>query len=77
MARRMKRAQRQTVLAAIARREWLLQMLALGAASCGRGGDRAYTRGNTLVMGIRDVKELEYDDFRYPGCVLAPPGSGG
>ena len=26
-------------LAAIARRKWLLQMLALGAAGCRRGGD--------------------------------------
>jgi peptide/nickel transport system substrate-binding protein len=49
----MKRAQRQAVLAAIARREWLLQMLALGAAGCGRGGeDRAYSHGNTLIAAV-------------------------
>jgi len=53
MDRRMMRlAQRQAVLAAIARREWLLQMLALGAAGCRRGGDRAYARGNTLTAGV-------------------------
>jgi ABC-type transport system substrate-binding protein len=47
-----KRTQHQAVLAAIARREWLLQMLALGVAGCGRGGDRAYARGNTLIAGV-------------------------
>ena len=53
MDRRMiKRAHRRAVLAAIRRREWLLQMLALGAAGCGRGEDRAYSRGNTLIAGI-------------------------
>jgi peptide/nickel transport system substrate-binding protein len=49
----MKRAQqRQAVFAAIRRREWLLQILALGAASCGRGEDRAYARGNTLIIAV-------------------------
>jgi len=53
MARRMtKREQQQAVLAAIARREWLRQMLALGAAGCGRGGDRAYSRANTLIAAV-------------------------
>ena len=53
MRRMMKGAQRQAVLAAIARREWLLQMLALGAAGCrARSGDPAYSRGNTLVAGF-------------------------
>jgi hypothetical protein len=32
----MKRAQRQAILAAIARREWLLRVLALTAVGCGR-----------------------------------------
>ena len=52
--RMLRQAQRQAVLAAIARREWLLHIVALAAAGCGRGGDRAYARGNTLVMWIRD-----------------------
>ena len=43
-----KRAQRHAVLAAIARREWLLQMLALGAAGCGR--DRALGRSSQLII---------------------------
>jgi len=34
--RMMKRAHRQAVLAAIARREWLLRVLALTAVGCGR-----------------------------------------
>ena len=34
-----KRVDRQAILAAIARREWLLQMLALGAAGCVRRDD--------------------------------------
>jgi len=45
---------RSAVLATIARREWLLQMLALGAVGCGRGGDRAYARGNTLIVEVFD-----------------------
>ena len=62
--RRMKRTRRQAVLAAIARREWLLQMLALGAAAgCGRSDDPAYSRGNTLVMAIREVSDLKYDNM--------------
>ena len=44
--------QRQAVLAAIARREWLLQMLALSAAGCRRVEDRAYARGNMLIAAI-------------------------
>jgi len=43
-----KRAQRQALLAAIARREWLLQILALGAAGCGR--DRAQAGESTLTI---------------------------
>ena len=40
--------QRRAVLAAIARREWLLQMLALAAAGCGR--DRALGRSSQLII---------------------------
>ena len=69
----MKRAQRQAVLAAIARREWLLQMLALGAAGCGRSGDRAYARGNTLIAGISgnsldDERPIRPDFQGEPSC---------
>ena len=53
MARRLtRRADQQAVLAAIARREWLLQMLTLAAAGCRRVEDRAYARGNTLIAAI-------------------------
>ena len=48
------RNDRRAVLAAIARREWLVQMLALGAAGCRRGGDRAYSRGNTLIFALTE-----------------------
>ena len=51
MARRMmKRAQRQAVLAAIARREWLLQMVALTATGCGRATGRASSHDSTLTI---------------------------
>jgi len=53
----MKRAQRQAVLAAIARREWLLQMLVVGAAGCRRSDDPAYARGNTLVVAVNSVQD--------------------
>jgi peptide/nickel transport system substrate-binding protein len=62
----VERAQRQAVLAAIARREWLLQMLALGAAGCGRSGDRAYARGNTLIAavdGYENDRPLSMDEY--------------
>ena len=70
MDRRMlKRAQRQAVLAAIARREWLLQMLALGAAGCRRSDDPAYSRSNTLVVAVNSVGDLNETPlafFRFP-----------
>jgi len=50
----LRRARQQAILAAIARREWLLQMLALGAAGCRRAEDRAYSRGNTLIAGVSE-----------------------
>jgi len=53
--RRFASRDRRALLAAIARREWLLRMLALGAAGCHRAGDPAYVRGNTLVTAIGDV----------------------
>ena len=56
-------AQRQAVLAAIAGREWLLQMLALGAAGCSRGGDRAYSRRNTLIVAVPDGTPLIAEGF--------------
>jgi hypothetical protein len=58
-----KRAQQRAVLAAIRRREWLLQMLALGAAGCRNAGDPAYARGSTLVMAVPDVRVLDYDEW--------------
>ena len=63
MDRRMRQqTQRQAVLAAIRRREWLLQMLALGAAGCRRRDDPAYARGNTLVMAVNSVEEVKPDN---------------
>ena len=63
MAKRMmKRTLRDAVLAGIARREWLLRMLALGAAvSCRRSDDPAYARGNTLVMAVSSVEDVKPD----------------
>ena len=48
----MCRNRQQAILAAIARREWLLQMLALGAAACRRAEDRAYARDHTLIAAV-------------------------
>jgi hypothetical protein len=45
-------SRRRVALAAIARREWLLQMLALGAAGCRNAGDPASARGATMVMAV-------------------------
>jgi hypothetical protein len=66
-----KRVCRQAVLAAIARREWLLQMLALGAAvGCQRSDDPAYSRGNTLVMAYPEKLSLRYDDLSIQSLYL-------
>ena len=72
------RTHRHAVLAAIARRQWLLQMLALGAvAGCRRrDDDPAYARGNTLVMAYPENRGLRYDELACPEPVSAPPGSG-
>ena len=50
----------RAILAAIARREWLLQMLALGAAGCARTTDRAYARGNTLIAAVDSLGTASY-----------------
>jgi hypothetical protein len=49
------------MLTAIARREWLLQMLALGAAGCRNADDPAYARGSTVVMAVPDVEAVKPD----------------
>jgi ABC-type transport system substrate-binding protein len=56
-------AGRQAVLAAIARREWLLQMLALGAAGCRNATAPAYARGSTVVMAVPDVEAVKPDNW--------------
>jgi len=54
---------RQAVLADIARREWLLQILALGAAGCRRGEDRAYSRGTTATIAYEErALNPDYDE---------------
>ena len=64
MDRRMtKRAQQQAILAAIARREWLLQMLALGAAGCGRRGNRDNSRSTTATIAYEERNlNPDYDE---------------
>ena len=36
--------------------------LAVAAAGC-RRGDVAYSRGNTLIMAVRDVSDVKYDNM--------------
>lgn len=47
-------------LAAIARREWLLQMLALGAAGCVRS-DPARSRASMLIMAVDSIDAIRPD----------------
>ena len=50
----------------LARREWLLQMLAFGAAACGRRiDDPAHARGSTVVMAIPGPGVLQYDAWGF------------
>ena len=60
--RMMKRAQRQAVLAAIARREWLRQMLALTAAGCVRRDSRGNARPSTVIMAVSSVEDIKPDN---------------
>ena len=66
MARRSRKrltAHRRAVLAAIARREWLLQMLALGAACCARREDRRGSLGTTVTIAYEEENlEIDYDE---------------
>lgn len=50
---------RKAILAAIARREWLLRMLALGAARC--ASDRRPHEEPTLTVARRAVSGTETD----------------
>jgi len=60
--RMMKRAQQQAALAAIARREWLLQMLALTAAGCARRDSRGNARPSTVIMAVSSVEDIKPDN---------------
>ena len=61
MLARSARDGRRAVLAAIARREWLLQLLALGAAACRRRDDRAASRASTLIMAVDSIDVIRPD----------------
>ena len=65
-------AKRRLVLAAIARREWLLQMLTIAAAGCGRAGDSAYARGSTVVMAVPDVEAVKPDNWDLDFLTFLP-----
>ena len=67
-----KRAQRQDVVAAIARREWLLQMLALGVAGCRRDVDAAYARGSTVVMAVPNAGVLDFHAWGFDFLTFLP-----
>ena len=73
MDRRMMRlAQRQAVLAAIARREWLLQMLAVAATGCVRRDDPARSRASTLIMAVDSINVVR-PDWTYADFLVFSP----
>jgi len=57
----MKRAQ-HAILAAIARREWLLQMLAFAAAGCARRDGGGHARSSTVTMAVSSVEDIKPDN---------------
>jgi len=63
---------RRVVLADIARREWLLSVMALAAAGCRRAEDRAYARGNTLIVAVRDVSVILPDATDLDFLIFLP-----
>jgi peptide/nickel transport system substrate-binding protein len=52
---------RRSVLAGVARREWLLQMLALTAAGCARRDRRGNARASTVIMAVSSVNDIKPD----------------
>lgn len=62
---------RRAVLAAIARREWLLQMLALGAAGCGRG-DQTAARASTVTIACRGISVFDPDERDSHALIFLP-----
>ena len=63
---------RTSALAAIARREWLLQMLALSAAGCGRGEDRTASRATTLTMAVGEIRWIKPDVTDLDQLIFLP-----
>ncbi len=62
-------------LRSIERREFLqlcAGSLALAAVGCGRTKDRAYARGNTLVMAVSSVNDIKPDESDLDFLVFSP-----
>ena len=70
----MTRTRSRAVLAAIARREWLLQMLTIAAAGCRRADDSAYARGSTVVMAVPDIEAVKPDNWDLDFLTFLPLG---
>ena len=70
--RTVRRAQRQALLAAIARREWLLQMLAVAATGCVRRDDPARSRASTLIMAVDSIDAVRPDWTDADFLVFSP-----
>ena len=68
----MKQTRRQAVLAAIARREWLLQMLALSVAGCARRAEPLASRASTLIMAVDSIDALRPDFTDADFLVFSP-----
>ena len=47
-------------------------MVALGAAGCRRAEDRAYLRGNTLIVAVRDVSVILPDATDLDFLIFLP-----
>jgi peptide/nickel transport system substrate-binding protein len=63
---------RRVVLASVARREWLLQMLALAAAGCARRGSRGNARASTVIMAVDTVNDIKPDQTDADFLIFSP-----
>ena len=63
---------RRVVLADVARREWLLQMLALAAAGCARRDRRGTARASTVIMAVASVNDIKPDQTDADFLIFSP-----
>lgn len=71
-ARLRKEPHPRSVPSAVARREWMLQMMALAAAGCARHDSRGNARASTVIMAVNGVNDIKPDVTDADFLVFSP-----